>query len=195
MTKKIIKKNPSEIYEEIKELIIHNFCIGYIQQTVGEIETYNTLLNFSYEALENYSIIQIWKLFDHKSVGNLQDIVNQVSNPEFSEWFDNQIRLIENDVKNLNIWRHNFVGHQLQSKNKVGAFQKRFGDVFEIINNKIKPFLFLFLYQTKLVITNTLCDEKKQTEYLGELSEELQTLAISFNRDKDSLLKTNSLKF
>ena len=134
--KEIIVKDPLKVYEEIHKLIMQAYYVEMVRQNAEKffleaIKKDNNVKIFSYFALQSYSIIQFWKLFDPKSTFNMNEVMGYVSYPELKKWFDNEIKSIASDVENLNIWRHNFVGH----RSKFGyynskEFEKKFKESF-----------------------------------------------------------------
>lgn len=173
-----IIKDPLKVYEEIHKLIIQAFYVEFVRQKTKErryklrvAKNRNSIDFFSHVALENYSIIQLWKLFDHKSIFNTREVIKYVPYTDLKSWFDEEIKSIAGDIKNLDIWRHNFVGHRLEfGYFAPEVFERRFKNINEIINQKIQPFLIMFLFKLRSEVKN-ITFQTSISEIMKELSE------------------------
>ena len=191
--KEMIIKDQEKLYSEFKGLVMQTFysCMArdvvkeYRYKRASKTKSYNAINTFSHVALENYTISQLWKLFDKKnSVLDVYFVIKKMPYPSLKEWFKIELNKVEDDVKNLSIWRHNLVGH----RSGLGYFTpEEFEEKFTNISEsevKIKGFLLSILCQIKFEMQRI---EIHKT--MEELTGELKSYASFLDVEKDKVLK------
>ncbi len=187
-----IKQDQYKIYLQALDLICQALHVCIVRDVIREdryrreeaLQQYNIVVTISHVSLENYAIQQLWKLFDKKSsVFNLWNIVENIPHTDLKIWFDNEIKKIEDDITNLNAWRHNVISHRSEiGHSAFEEFQMKFPNRFKY-EEKIKDFLLNFLSQAKFYIDRTLSTETK-----GELTKSLENYKQLVIRDKKKVL-------
>ena|SRR3989344_3719189 len=171
----------NKICEEMHKLFTQALCAEMVRQneegTLQEaIKKQDNVKLFSYTALQNYTILQFWKLFDPKSIFNVNEVIKLMDKQKLTYWFDEKINLIKGDIKNLEIWRHNLVGHRSEFGYLYPEkFEEKFKDVNDTIKNNIIPFFVGFLHEMMPKIENVPLMQiveklrKEHTEFLKSL--------------------------
>ena len=189
----LITGNQVGIYNEAYKLIMQAFHTSMIRDKMRDYrykraskrKEYNAITAFSHVALENYAILQLWKLFDKKhSVFNVWYIVKNIPNKDLKNWFNVEIKEVQKDINNVSVWRHNFIGH----RSEIGhfsprEFEEKFGDI-KGSERRLKPFLLLLLCQIKLEIWRIPVHRTME-----ELCKELSNYADFIHKEKTKVLK------
>lgn len=156
--KERITQDQLRVYEDILSLveqalharIISDVVWKYRWERVARTGFGNSIISFSHIALENFSIQQLWKLFDTKnSVFHVWYVADCLSRPALSEWLEKNIQTIQKDINLISEWRHVMVGHRAE----VGYFapeeyQKKFTDA-RSSEKRMQGLLLNFLCQIK----------------------------------------------
>ena len=188
-----VVNDQTKVYDQTHELIIQVFSACMVRDVVREYrfqreyktKSYNIINSFSHTALENYAIIQLWKLFDEKnSVLNAKHVVECLPHPDIKLWFNAEYAKIKTDVDRLSAWRGGLVAH----RSEIGhfapeEFEKKFKDL-RGSEDGIKSFLLHFLCEIKFEMQQT---ERHKT--MEQLSVELRKFAGFLNREKEKVLK------
>jgi len=191
--KDLIIRDQTKLYSEFKDLVMQVFQSCMVRDVVKEYRykraqktrSYNAITTFSHVALENYTISQLWKLFDKKnSVLDIYFVVKIMPYEALKDWFKTQYKKVEDDVKNLSGWRHNLVGH----RSGIGyftpeEFEKKFKNLYKS-EQEIKSFLLFFLCQMKFEMQRI---EIHKT--MEELSSELKGYATFLQKEKSKVFK------
>ncbi|MBU2579633.1 hypothetical protein KKF19_01575 [Patescibacteria group bacterium] len=190
----LITNNPVRIYKEAHELIMQAFHSSMIRDKMRDYrykraskrKEYNAITSFSHVALENYAILQLWKLFDkNNSVFNVWYIVKNIPNKDLKSWFNVEIKKIQEDIDYISAWRHNFVGH----RSEIGYFSpEEFEEKFKNIKgseSRLKQFLLFFLCQIKFEMQRIPIHQTKE-----ELAKQLKGYAVFINKEKVKVLKS-----
>lgn len=156
-----ILRNPETVYYKLLELVeqaIHARIVTdaiwkYRWEQIARTGIFNTIVTFSHVALENFTVLQLWKLFDQKnSVFHVWDAAKYLNKPTLTAWLNNKIteKQIQEDIKIIDEWRHVAIGH----RSEVGYYapdehQKKFitGRSSE---KRLQDFLLDFLCQIRL---------------------------------------------
>jgi len=188
-----ITKNQVEIYRQTHELIMPAFhaCMArdvikdYRYQRESKTRSYNIINSFSHVALENYALLQLWKLFDKENSDvHVYWAMEHMPHQSLKDWFDIEINKIKQDINYLSAWRHNFVGHRTEIAHFAPEeFEKKFKG-FRGSEDRIKSFLLFFLCRMKF--------EMQQIEVhktMEELSLQLKGFAEFLHKEKEDVLK------
>lgn len=138
-----------ELVEEIlRARIIADAIWKHKLERAVQTGFHNPIISFSQVALENFTVQQLWKLFDRKSVFNVWYVAEHLS-PTLVMWLKKDMALIENDRKLIEEWRHIVIGH----RSLVGYFapdehQKKFINA-RTSEKRLQNFLLDFLCQIK----------------------------------------------
>jgi hypothetical protein len=181
------------VYNQAHELVMQAFhaCMvrdvikEYRYQRAEKVRSYNAINTLSHVALENYALLQLWKLFDQKnSVFHVWYAVQHLPHKNLQVWLDEQIKLIEKDINNLSAWRHGFVGHRSEIAHFAPEeFEEKFKDT-RGGEDRIKSFLLFLLCQMKFEIYRI---EIHKT--MEGLSLELRGYAEFLQKEKNEVLK------
>jgi len=170
--KTIIKKrkdniiqDPEKAYFKLLELVeqamhariiadaIWKYCWDRVSRTGGQ----NLVVRFSQVALDNFTVLQLWKLFDRKSVFHVWDVAEYLNKPNLTAWLNNKIaeKQIQEDIKIIDEWRHVAIGH----RSEVGYFapdvhEKKF-TTGRSSEKRLHDFLLDFLCQIRLELRQT----------------------------------------
>ncbi len=182
----------NKIYKQVYDLVMQAFHVCMVRDVVKDYrykraskhKEYNAINSFSHVALENYAILQLWKLFDKGSALNVHSVVDNMPHPELKKWFKVEIGKIKSDIDYISAWRGNFVGH----RSEIALFApEEFEEKFKDIRNsepRIKEFLLNLLCRMKFEMHRI---ETHKT--MEELSVGLKGFAELLQRDKDKVLK------
>jgi hypothetical protein len=188
-----VTEDQLKVYEHTKELVLQAFHSCMVRDIVkenrykraAEKRSYNAINSFSHVALENYALLQLWKLFDEKnSVFNVRYAVEHMPHPALKSWFTKEIGLIKNDIEYVCAWRHNFVGHRSEIVHFAPEeFQKAFSGVTDS-EPRVKEFLLNLLCKMKLEMQGIPMEKT-----MVELCLELQGYATFLQDEKVKALK------
>src|SRR3989344_120582 len=147
--KKLDNLGLETIFNQYKKLVIDVFKVNYTLEFVKKYRhrRNNTFCEVTHVALENFYLLLLWKLFDKKR--SKMSVYDVIQNQEFKNFFDSEIKKIEDEKKALNDWRNRVVCHyditvhfdfkHFESKFKTRDRKKDM--------KKIESFLFKFLCQ------------------------------------------------
>ncbi|MBI2610081.1 hypothetical protein HYW53_02805 [Candidatus Giovannonibacteria bacterium] len=110
----------------------------------------NSVISFSHVALENFVVLQLFKLFDRKySVFNVWDVAQNLTHPNLLIWLEEKFVTIKKDFDLISEWRHVIVGHRGETGYFVSEeFEKKFTEA-RISEKRLRDFLLEFLCQIK----------------------------------------------
>lgn len=182
----------TRLYKQLYDLIMQAFhaCMArdvvkdYRYKRASKTESYNTINSFSHVALENYALLQLWKLFDKKSSLNVASVVEYFPHEALKNWFNRKIKKLEKDINYISAWRGNFIGHRSEiAQFAPEQFEKKF-EGFRGSEERIKSFLLNLLCQIKFEMHRI---ETRKT--MEELTLSLKGFAEFLQEDKDKVLK------
>lgn len=166
-----IKSDQISLYSQFENLVLQALysCIvrdvmkEYRHRRAETLREYNTIATFSHVALENYALLQLWKLFDKEnSTMHVWYVMEHIPHPDLKTWFDVRIKKLRSDIKYLSAWRGNFVGH----RSAIGHFAPReFNKIFENEQDneeRVRQFLLDFLCEMRFQIHRTSREEQMQ---------------------------------
>lgn len=188
-----ITNNQLKVYKKIYKLIMQSFHASMVRDVMRDYrylkatktKSYNAINSFSHVALENYVILQLWKLFDKKnSVFHVWDVVNYISHKSLKSWFNIEIKKIDKDIRCFSAWRGSFTSH----RSKIGyfapkEFEKKFKDLRKSEQN-LRSFLLLFLCKIKFEMQQIEIHKTMKKLYL-----ELQEYSKFLQSEKSKVLK------
>lgn len=163
--------------------IIANEMWKYRWDRVAKTGLFNDIISFSYVALENFAVQELWKLFDQKnSVFHVWYIIKYIKNRLLEKWFRERVKEIQKDINLIGEWRHNVIGH----RGEVGYFapdeyQKKFSAA-RLSEAQLGDFLIDFLSQIKFEINKIPARQTKKELQMG--------LKFFENRMKREIIKT-----
>jgi len=177
------------IHEALHACIVRDLVKEFRYERAERLRTYNVIATFSHVALENYAIQQLWKLFDkNNSVFNVWHVVENMPHPGLKEWFKVEINKIKGSLRNLEVWRQNFVGHRSEEGHLVpNEIEQKFPNrnQHEII---LKDFLIDLLCQMKFEMQGKPTENTKKN-----LLEGLQGYKRFVIDDKGKIFKSYNL--
>lgn len=138
------------VEEALHARIISDAVWKYRWERVARAGVGNSIVSFSQVALENFTIQQLWKLFDQKnSVFNIWYIAEHLPHPALLKWLESNIKKIQNDIGLISEWRHVMVGHRAEAGYFApDEYQKKFTDA-RSSEKRMQDFLLDFLCQIK----------------------------------------------
>lgn len=188
-----VKSDQVSLYAQFEELalqalyacIVRDVMKEYRHRRAETLRKHGTIATFSHVALENYALLQLWKLFDKEnSTMHVWYVVEHMPHSGLRVWFDVRINELEPDIKYLSAWRHNAVGH----RSSIGhfaphEFEKRFEN--EQDNEvRVRKFFLDFLCEMRFQMYRTSREEQMRI---------FQEILISYRRlvegDRDEMLK------
>lgn len=124
--KEDIKYEPETVYYKLLELVeqaIHARIIAdeiwkYYWNQVSLTGEQNLVVRFSQVALDNFTVLQLWKLFDRKrSVFHVWEVAENLGKPALTAWLNKKIaeKQLQEDIKIIDEWRHNAIGHRSEA--------------------------------------------------------------------------------
>jgi len=166
---KSVQDDQTSLYSQFEDLVLQALysCIvrdavkEYRYQRAEALQKYNAIATFSHVALENYALLQLWKLFDRQSsTMHVWYVAKHMPHPELTTWFDARVNDLKSDIKYLSAWRHNFVGH----RSAVGHFApNEFDHIFKNERGneeRVRQFLLDFLCEMKFHMYRTSREEQ-----------------------------------
>lgn len=172
------------VFQALNTCIARNIMKEYRYRRAETLRKYNTVATFSHVALENYALLQLWKLFDKEnSTMHVWYAVEHLPHPDLRTWFDARIQELEPDIKYLSAWRHNAVGH----RSAIGHFAPRELDKkFEGEQDneeRVRQFLLDFLCEMRFQIYRT-----PREEQMRIFREVLASYRRLVENDRDEIL-------
>lgn len=159
--KENIVQDQLRVYSELFSLVeqaLHARIVSdamwrYRRELRGRTMAGNSVIAFSQVALENFTVQQLWKLFDRKnSVFHVWYVAECLPHPLLLRWVDDNVAKIENDVKLINEWRHVVVAHRGEvSHYAPDEYDKKFTEG-RTSEKRMQDFLLDFLCQIKFQV-------------------------------------------
>jgi len=153
--KKLSDLDLSKIFNEYKDLVVQVFQVGYICELVKDyrykraekFKSYNIFNTTIHVALENFYLLLLSKFFDKRSKMNVYEICDVMKDSKFKNFFNTEIKKIEQEINILEKWRSRIIVH---CDITVRFNSKPFESKYQLNDKgikKLKDFLFEFLCQ------------------------------------------------
>lgn len=143
---------------ELVEQVLHSRIVAdavwkYRWDRVAKTGEGNSIITFSQVALENFTIQQLWKLFDKKnSVFNVWYVAENLPYPKLLIWLNKNIKNVKLDLDLISEWRHIAVGHRSEVMHFISEqYQDKFKEG-RLSEKRLQDFLFNFLSHMKFEI-------------------------------------------
>lgn len=127
----------------------------------------NSVVSFSQVALENFAVLQLWKLFDSQSVFNVWYVAEYLPHPALSKWLENNFARVKSDVKLIEEWRGSAVAHRGAVVHYASdEYEKKFTEG-RISEKRLHDFLLEFLCQIKFEMQRVPIEQTMEEFRLG----------------------------
>lgn len=153
-----ILRDPEKVYYKFLELveqarnarIISDAVWKYHMEQIRRIGEIKDVINYSRLALENFAVLQLWKLFDEKnSVMNIWDVAECLNKPVLTAWLKVNIKKIKDDINLISEWRGDAVGHRGEAGYYAPDIREIKFTTARVSEKRLHDFLLKFLCQIR----------------------------------------------
>lgn len=169
-----VMRNPETIYYKFLELVEQARNARTISDAVRKLHSgrvsrsgvINDVVNYSRVALENFAVLQLWKLFDRKnSEFHVWQVAEYLNNPALTEWLEANIKKIQKDIDLISEWRGDAIGHRGEAGYYAPDIREIKFTTARVSEKRLHDFLFEFLcqirFETRQILVEHTMEELK----------------------------------